>query len=171
MAPAGVARVGATGTDAGDARVAPHGREPGGASRLCCFERYNGGMPLSHRTRVTLFTAAFAAVSTLAVLATGLVPQPDTRREFTVVARRYAFEPDVIEVQQDDLVKITLRSADIPHSFTLDRYRIAKRVAAGGETTFEFRADEAGTFTFYCNLKLDDGCRDMRGRLVVRPRE
>jgi heme/copper-type cytochrome/quinol oxidase subunit 2 len=36
--------------------------------------------------------------------------------------------------------------------------------------TFEFRADRAGTFPFYCNLTIDDGCREMRGELVVTPR-
>ena len=39
---------------------------------------------------------------------------------------------------------------------------------AGQTVTFEFRADQAGTFDFYCNLKQDDRCRNMRGQLVVR---
>lgn len=116
-------------------------------------------------------TAAAVAAALVLVAVAATARQPESRREFTVVAKRYAFDPAVIEVHQDDLVKITLRSADIPHSFTLDRYRIAKRVAAGETTTFEFRAHEAGTHTFYCNLKLDDGCKDMQGQLVVRPRD
>jgi nitrosocyanin len=91
-------------------------------------------------------------------------------RSFTVVARKYAFVPERIEVAQGDLVKIVLQSGDIAHSFTIDSYRIARRVAAGGTTVFEFRADKAGTFTFYCNLTSDDGCRTMRGELIVRPR-
>jgi hypothetical protein len=33
---------------------------------------------------------------------------------------------------------------------------------------FEFRADQTGTFEFYCNLKQDERCRDMKGQLVVR---
>jgi len=40
-------------------------------------------------------------------------------------------------------------------------------VAAGQTVTFEFRADQAGTFPIYCNLRQEDGCRDMRGALVV----
>jgi heme/copper-type cytochrome/quinol oxidase subunit 2 len=52
----------------------------------------------------------------------------------------------------------------------LDEYRIAKRAAPGNPVTFEFRADRAGTFPFYCNLTIDDGCREMRGELVVTPR-
>jgi heme/copper-type cytochrome/quinol oxidase subunit 2 len=96
--------------------------------------------------------------------------QPDTRREFEITASNHAFSPSVIEVQQDDLVRITVRAQDIAHSFTLDEYRIAKRAAAGQSVTFEFRADRPGTFPFYCDLKLDEGCRNMRGQLVVRPR-
>jgi len=42
-------------------------------------------------------------------------------------------------VAQDDLVKLTVRSEDIAHSFTIDEYRISKRVPAGGSTTFEFQ--------------------------------
>lgn len=96
--------------------------------------------------------------------------QAPTRREFHITARKYDYSPSRIEVNQDDLVKITLHSEDIPHSFTVDAYRIAKRVGAGRTVTFEFRADQAGTFPIYCNLRQDEKCRGMRGTLVVRPR-
>ena len=46
--------------------------------------------------------------------------------------------------------------------FTLD-------VPAGASTTFEFRADRAGTFPYYCNLS-DPGSHDMKGELIVRER-
>jgi plastocyanin len=87
--------------------------------------------------------------------------------EFSVTARRYAFEPVHLEVHSGDLVKITLRSEDIAHSFVVDAYRISKRVSAGGMVTFEFLADRAGTFPFYCNLTMEEGCREMKGQLVV----
>lgn len=96
--------------------------------------------------------------------------QAPTRREFHITARKYDYEPARLEVGQDDLVKITLQSDDIPHSFTIDAYRIAKRVGAGQTVTFEFRADQAGSFPIYCNLRQDEKCRAMRGTLVVRPR-
>lgn len=92
------------------------------------------------------------------------------RREFTIVAKDHAFTPDKLDVSQDDLVKITLRSDDRPTSFAIDAYRIVKRAAGGTTISFEFRADQAGTFTFYCNLTTDPGCKDMKGTLVVRPR-
>ena len=92
------------------------------------------------------------------------------RREFTIVAKDFHYSPTRIEVTQDDLVKLTLRSEDIAHTFTIDEYRIIKRVPAGGSTTFEFRADRAGTFAFYCNLTSEAGHQMMRGELFVRGR-
>ena len=95
---------------------------------------------------------------------------PTTQRSVAVVARKYAFEPARIDVGLNDLVKVTLSSRDIAHSFTIDAYRIAKRVGGGQTVTFEFRADQAGTFPIYCNLRQDDRCREMHGELVVRTR-
>jgi heme/copper-type cytochrome/quinol oxidase subunit 2 len=96
--------------------------------------------------------------------------QAPNRREFTIVAKNYDFSPDRVEVTQDDLVKITLRSDDEAHSFTIDGYRIMKRVPAGGSTTFEFRADKPGTFPFYCGMTNAEGHRGMKGQLVVARR-
>jgi heme/copper-type cytochrome/quinol oxidase subunit 2 len=95
--------------------------------------------------------------------------QAPNRPEFTLVARKYRFAPDRIEVTQDDLVKVTIRSEDVAYSFAIDEYRILRRVPAGGSTTFEFRADRPGTFRFYSNLTNDSGHADMRGQLIVRP--
>ena len=96
--------------------------------------------------------------------------QAPNRREFTITAKNFEFSPDQIEVTQDDLVKITLRSADEAHSFVIDGYRIMKRVPAGGSTTFEFRADKPGTFAFYCGMTSAEGHSRMRGELVVAAR-
>ena len=91
-------------------------------------------------------------------------------RVWTITASRYKFDPPRIEVNQDDLVKIELKTADIAHSFTIDAYRLAKRVSPAGAIVFEFRADQVGTFPFYCNLRTEDGCKQMHGELVVKPR-
>ena len=112
----------------------------------------------------------YAAVFAL-TLAPAFAQEPaQNRREFTIVAKDHVFTPNKLDVSQDDLVKITLRSEDRPTSFAIDAYRIVKRAAAGASTTFEFRADQPGTFTFYCNLTIDPGCRDMKGTFTVRPK-
>ena len=89
-------------------------------------------------------------------------------REFTIEGNEFAFSPSRIDVQKDDLVKVTFVARDIAHSFTIDEYRIAKRAGAGQSVVFEFRADRGGPFTFYCNLSQNDRCRNMKGHLHVR---
>ena len=108
-----------------------------------------------------------AAALLLTVSITAQEPAQN-RREFAIVAKDHVFTPDKLEVSQDDLVKITLRSEDVPISFAIDAYRIIKRVPGKTSITFEFRADQAGTFPFYCNLTTDTACKDMRGLLSVR---
>jgi cytochrome c oxidase subunit II len=100
----------------------------------------------------------------------GSLGAESTIREVSVTARKYAFEPPVITVRQDDIVRVTFRADDIAHSFTMDAYRISKRVNGGQTVTFEFRADRAGTFPIYCALQADEGCRRMQASLVVQPR-
>jgi cytochrome c oxidase subunit 2 len=102
--------------------------------------------------------------------ASGAQDQAPTRREFTVTARDYNFSPNRIEATQDDLIKLTIQSADNAYGFTIDEYRLSKRVPAGGSTVVEFRADRAGTFSYYSNLSNDARHSQMRGQLVVRPR-
>lgn len=112
----------------------------------------------------------FLAVIAISTALVSAQEQAPNRREFTIVAKDHVFTPDKLEVAQDDLVKITLKSEDRPTSFAIDAYRIVKRAAGGMSTTFQFRADQAGTFTFYCNLTKDPGCAEMKGTLVVKPR-
>jgi plastocyanin len=149
-------------------------------------------MNQAHRriARATAFASVFLALL-VAVVASGRantsarsLPTPapvpagafqDSARppqDIHIVARRYGFSPQRIEVQENDLVKVTMETADIPHSFTIDddNYRIAKRATAGHPAVFEFRADKAGSFPFYCNLTTDPGCKNMRGELVVKPK-
>ena len=95
---------------------------------------------------------------------------PPNRPEFSLVARNYRYNPDRLEVTQDDLVTLTIRSEDFNYSFAIDEYRIVRRIPAGETTTFEFRADRAGTFRFYSNLTGEGGHADMQGQLVVRAR-
>jgi heme/copper-type cytochrome/quinol oxidase subunit 2 len=96
--------------------------------------------------------------------------QAPNRREFTITAANHRFTPNRMDVSQDDIVQVTLKSEEQTYSFAIDAYRIVKRAAEGQSVTFEFRADKAGTFEFYCNLTSDPACRAMTGTLTVRAR-
>ena len=118
------------------------------------------------RTRSTILFVTLAA-AVLLLVRTAAQDQGQAR-EFTIVGDHYAFSPATITVNRNDLVKITFTAQDMPHSFSIDGpYRISKRAGAGQSVTFEFRADQPGTSEFYCNLKQDERCRDMKGTLVV----
>lgn len=120
---------------------------------------------------IIILPALLVSTHTRAVAAPLLQEAHRPPVEVTVVAKKYSFSPGRIEVEQDDIVKITLKTEDIPHSFTIDDpYRIAKRATPGQPVTFQFRADRAGTFTYYCNITTDERCKEMRGELVVRPK-
>jgi cytochrome c oxidase subunit 2 len=110
---------------------------------------------------------SFALAVLFAAVASAQEPAQN-RREFTIIAKNYTFTPNQLDVTQDDLVKITLKSEDRPVSFAIDAYRIIKRAAGHTSVTFEFRADQVGSFPFYCNLTRDPGCQDMKGTLTVR---
>ncbi len=110
-----------------------------------------------------------AVVTTAGVLA-------QAKRDVGVTALKHQFKVSgsnraEINVTQDDLVRITLTSEDVPHSFTLPDYRIQKRVEPGREVTFEFRAEKPGRFEFHCSMTADN-CRQhgMVGVLIVSPR-
>ena len=107
---------------------------------------------------------------TLLAAAVSAQEPAQNRREFTIVVKDHTFTPDKLDVTQDDLVKITLKSEDRPSSFAIDAYRLIKRAGGGLTITFEFRADKPGEFPFYCNLTSDTECKDMKGTLVVKPK-
>jgi heme/copper-type cytochrome/quinol oxidase subunit 2 len=121
------------------------------------------------RRRKGLSLFAFASLGLAAAMwARASAGSQGQVREFTVEGNQFAFSPSRIDVQKDDLVKVTFTARDMAHSFTLDEYRIVKRASAGQTVVFEFRADRTGSFTFYCNLSQSDKCRDMKGHLEVR---
>jgi cytochrome c oxidase subunit 2 len=120
------------------------------------------------RTTPAIALGSLAAILALAGISRTVSARAQQIRDVAVTGNQFAFSPNVIEVQKDDLVKITFTASDMPHSFTIERYRISKRAGAGQSVTFEFRADQPGEHEFYCNLSQDERCRNMKGRLVVR---
>jgi heme/copper-type cytochrome/quinol oxidase subunit 2 len=112
-----------------------------------------------------------AAVAALAFLTMSrpIAQEGSQIRECAVVADDFTFTPARVDVHQNEIVRVTFRAVDIPHTFTIDDYRIAKRAGVGQTIIFEFRADRAGTFTIYCSLTADQRCRQMKGQLVVAP--
>jgi heme/copper-type cytochrome/quinol oxidase subunit 2 len=114
----------------------------------------------------------------MAGLAMGAAPfgvagqeQAPNRREIALTAKDYRFAPNRIEAVQDDLITLTVQSQDFAYSFTIDEYRVSRRVPAGGMAMLQFRADRPGKFIFYSNLTSDARHAQMKGELIVRSRQ
>jgi heme/copper-type cytochrome/quinol oxidase subunit 2 len=121
-----------------------------------------------HRLIGTLLIVALAATG--AASAPLSRPQDPVKHDITITGRDYAFVPARIDAGLGDIVKLTLVAEGTPCSFVIDAYRISKRATPGHPVTFEFRADRAGTFAFYCDLTADERCATMRGEMVVTAR-
>jgi heme/copper-type cytochrome/quinol oxidase subunit 2 len=119
------------------------------------------------------FWSLVAALVTL--VATGATAVEQSKREVTVVGRKYTYEitdasDTAIRVRVDDLVNVTFSVSDIAHTFTIsdDHYRIDRRAEPGKPVTFVFRASDAGEFEIRCTLSIDARCaKEMRGKLIV----
>lgn len=87
-------------------------------------------------------------------------------RKIEVSASSFAFDPDEIEVKAGEDVAIVLTSTDILHDFTIDELDAHVAVDAGETATGGLRADEPGSYTFYCTVP---GHREagMEGTLLV----
>jgi cytochrome c oxidase subunit 2 len=135
------------------------------------------GMAVAHAHRPvrSVFVTFVTAVLAAAVVSTDGRPQdektePETKT-FEVVARRFAFEPDTIEVNEGDRVRLLVRSADGPHGVEIKQFKVKKAVprAKPGDSPveIEFTASAAGTFPILCSEYCGNGHKDMTGTLVV----
>lgn len=132
---------------------------------------------LTHPALLRFLRIGIPAVAVATALVVSGGARAQSKKDFAVTAYKYGFKVDgngaEIHVQQDDLVRITFSTDDIPHSFTLEdeTYRIMRRAEPGKPVRFEFRADKAGRFPFKCTLTADERCKDMQGWLVVETKK
>ena len=82
-----------------------------------------------------------------------IVPPPeDAAIEITITAKFATFEPSTITVAKGQIVRLTVTSTDIYHTFTIDELGIDVPVGSRQTVTKEFTVEEAGTFAFYCDV-------------------
>ena len=103
-----------------------------------------------------------------AVASTSAPAQSAEPRTIEVLAKRYAFEPAVIEAVAGERLRILVKSGDGLHGFEIKKFKVSKEIPRGGEpVVIEFTASEAGKFPILCSVFCGDGHGDMKGMLVV----
>jgi len=102
-----------------------------------------------------------------------VVRNGDTVEVFQTLIRSH-YNPERISVKQGDHVIWHLtnieRAQDATHGFALPGYNINLSLEPGETATFEFDADQAGTFTFYCSEFCSALHLEMMGYFLVEPR-
>jgi len=84
--------------------------------------------------------------------------------EETITAKKWLFSPHIINVNQGEIVKLTIVPQDMELTFAIPTLNIIKEVSES--TTVEFTATTKGSYGFTC--KSCDDFRGMTGIVVVK---
>lgn len=88
-------------------------------------------------------------------------------RVITIKAKRFEYEPSMINVRQGELVTIRLDALDVTHGFYLDGYGVKIKASPGEIGKATFRADQTGRFTFRCSETCGEFHAYMIGYMMV----
>ena len=99
------------------------------------------------------------------------MPEP-TQREFLIRVSGAGYSPDKIEVNQGDVVVLSLRAVDgKDYSLVLNEYKVALYTAPGRDATTVFLADAKGTFRFRNTIASGPGAGEIEGWMIVNQRK
>ncbi len=74
-------------------------------------------------------------------------------RDITVTSTGMAFNQKTMSVKKGDRVRVTYQNGGGTHDLRIAGYDVGTKVISGGQSeTFEFVADEAGDFQYYCSV-------------------
>ena len=115
---------------------------------------------MTRRGTVCLVVAATAA------LAMPRMHADQPLHEVQVVARRFAFVPQVINVTAGEPVRLVIRSDDGIHGFAIRELHIDVQIPRGREAAVEFTAPPAGRYEVACSEFCGNGHAQMKAVLV-----
>ncbi|MBT3690261.1 hypothetical protein HOE31_04420 [bacterium] len=89
-------------------------------------------------------------------------------KEFSLIAKKWEFEPSVITVNEGDMVKLKITSIDVDHGIAIPDFDINVDLNVNEEVEVIFEADKVGTFSFTCSIYCGSGHIDMTGTLIIK---
>jgi nitrous-oxide reductase len=93
--------------------------------------------------------------------------------EVWMSATRSHFTPDILRLRQGDRVTLHItnleQTRDATHGFAIADYNIEASLEPGEVGNFEFTADKAGAFNFYCTEFCSALHLEMAGWMLVEP--
>ena len=91
------------------------------------------------------------------------------RYEAHVVAKMWAFEPDVIKVPKGSVVDFYVVSADVAHGFQVDRTNVNLMALPGAVNYARARFDAPGNYPIVCHEFCGAGHQGMAAAVEVTP--
>jgi len=105
------------------------------------------------------------AVVSFVIWAVGATAPPV--HQVTVVAKKFAFEPAVIQVVAGEPVRLVIRSDDTIHGFAIHELKIDLQIPKGGEpVAAEFIAPPPGRYDIACSEFCGSGHGRMKAALI-----
>jgi len=91
-------------------------------------------------------------------------------KHFTVKAFRFGFDPEILIVNQGDIVIITIESLDAIHGFYIEDYEVRQDfITPGSPEIVSFVADRVGMFRIHCSTICGSLHPFMMAQLEVQP--
>jgi nitrosocyanin len=91
-------------------------------------------------------------------------------KKFVVKAFRFGYDPDILVVNQGDIVVITIEAQDAVHGFYIEDYEVRQdNIVPGTPQTVSFVADKVGMFRIHCSTICGSLHPFMMGQLIVQP--
>jgi cytochrome c oxidase subunit II len=111
--------------------------------------------------------ARTAAAVLIAFCCSLALPAQETRK-ITIVAKKYEFTPNRIELKAGEPVELTLQSEDAKHGFVCKDLKTEKvTYDPQNPHTIKFTPEKPGTYEFHCSHFCGFGHSKMKGEFVV----
>lgn len=88
--------------------------------------------------------------------------------QFSIVAKKFSFEPNQIVVEHGQKVILRVVSKDVIHGFSLPEYSIEEELLPNEPKEIVFIADRKGNFPFVTNVVSGKDYASMVGNLIVK---
>ncbi len=113
-------------------------------------------------------TVLFLVMLFLVSLQLGKAKSEETERIISITAKKFEYNPSILELKLGEPVVIELKSLDRKHGFKVPALGL-ETVVKGGETTrVRIVPDKVGEFPFHCSVFCGSGHEDMVGKIVVK---
>lgn len=112
--------------------------------------------------------AVLGGLAFLLLLCPLVFARPQEPRKITVVAKKYEFAPNRLELKAGEPVEITFESQDTKHGFSCKGLKLEKIVfSKDNPGKIAFTPEEPGTYAFKCAHFCGLGHSKMKGEIVV----